>query len=245
MIRMYVVRHAQPADQEPGYSGNPNAPLGIHGKKQAECVAGQFVKWGSKLDAIYSSSLQRALMTAEPTHRQLGIPWHVWPALSETGRREWPKMRQLELDGQYNAHVEQQSRIKAEQGEFHPKLSHLHHTFPGVQVEQPYEWPDDWAPPLEAETREKTYSRAQRVIAAFRRKYDKADVRIAVVCHGAFGSVLINVLMGCSPCDHNRFSQAHSAISRIDIADDGETSMRMLNYLGHLTPDMITEGVSL
>lgn len=243
-IRIYVVRHAQPADQEPGYPGHPNAPLGVRGQAQAACVGEQFASWG-RLDAIYSSSLQRALQTAEAIYRRINVPWHVWSILCETDRRGWPAIRQLELEGKYEAHAAEKAAIRASQSEHYPRLSQLGEVFKGAQPSQQFDCPDVWQPGLEAETREKTYGRARQAIDAIRQTYAGADVRIAVVCHAAFGSVFLNELMGCEPCDHNRFSFSHAAITRVDVEDDGSVSLRMVNYVGHMPQDMITEGIDL
>ncbi|MNY81530.1 hypothetical protein D3C86_2231340 [compost metagenome] len=56
---------------------------------------------------------------------------------------------------------------------------------------------------------------------------------------------MLNELLGCDPCDHNRFSFSHAAIARVDIEDDGTVSLRMLNYVGHLQQEMVTEGLEL
>ncbi|TBL80749.1 histidine phosphatase family protein [Paenibacillus thalictri] len=246
-IRIYVVRHAQPADQEPDYPGHPNAPLGRLGQAQAACAGEQFAKWG-KLDAIYSSSLQRALQTAQAIYGRLAEPppWRVWPALCETHRRGWPAMRQLELEGRYAAYAAEEAARKAEQGEHYPPLSQLGALFPGAQAHgELFEWPDVWHPQLEAETREKTYARARQVVDAVKKSHAGEDVRIALVCHAAFGSVFLNELLGCEPCDNNRFSFAHAAIARADLEDDGAVSLRMVNDVGHMPQAMVTEGVEL
>jgi broad specificity phosphatase PhoE len=239
---MYIVRHAQPANQEPGYTGGPNYPLGKLGLEQAACVGEQFANW-LPLDAMYSSTLQRALQTAEAIHKKRSVPWYVYPALSETDRRGWPLMRELVGAGSYELHAEEAVANKAAQSEHYPQLSKLGELFPGVQTGWDFDWPDIWQPALEAETREKTYDRARRVIATIRKIHEGTDVTIAIVCHAAFGSVILNDLLGCDPCDHNRFSFSHAAIARVDIEDDGAVSLRLLNYIGHLRQEMVTEGV--
>ncbi|SEP14601.1 histidine phosphatase family protein [Paenibacillus sp. OV219] len=242
-MRIYIVRHAQPADQEPNYPGHPNSPLGQRGLAQAAFAGEQFANWG-RLDAIYSSSLQRAMQTAEAIYKkQPEVPWHVWPILCETDRRGWPAMRQLELEGTYTAHVDNAAAIREAQGENYPRLSKLGDVYQGAQASQMFDWPDVWQGRLEADTREKTYERARLSIEALRKTYEGDDARIAVVCHAAFGSVFLNVLMGCEPCDHNRFAFSHASIARVDVEDDGAVSLQMVNYVGHLPQDMITEGI--
>lgn len=71
---------------------------------------------------------------------------------------------------------------------------------------------------------------------------EDADARIAVMCHGAFGSVFINALLGGEPCDHIRFHQAHAAISLLEVMEDSTASIHFLNHVNHMPLNKITEG---
>lgn len=240
-IKLYIVRHGQPASQEPGYAGGENPPLGNRGREQAERVAKQLSEWG--IDVLYSSTYQRAIETALPIRRELGVPWHMWPALSETGRRSWPKLRAEQATGTEG--LASPARPSATESQSHlahyPLVSQLVQRYPDAQPSQPFPWPDDWYAPLIGETREEAYARAQRCIAAIKRRHDDS-ARIAVVCHGAFGSVLLTVLSEGPPCDHNRFGFAHASIARVDLFDDGTTTLELVDHIVHLMPDLVTEG---
>jgi len=238
-LRLYLIRHAQPASQEPGYAGGPNPPLGRKGRLQAERVGSQMKLWG--VDAIYSSSMQRTLETARPIVEQTGAPWYVWPALSETDRRGWPRVRELRASGRNAGRS-----AEAEQRLAHPNhvpLCTLRERFGSTfETNQPFPWPDEWWLPLEDETREQAYGRAGEALHALATRYRGTHARIAVVCHGALGSVLLSQLTGSPPGDHNLFSQAHAAISAADVLD-GCTQIKFVNYVAHLEPEEVTEGV--
>ncbi|GAA3409195.1 histidine phosphatase family protein [Paenibacillus hodogayensis] len=239
-IRIYIVRHAQPASQEPGYPGGPNPPLGQKGRMQAERVGRQMSQWG--IDALYSSCMQRTLETARPIRERTGVPWSVWPALGETDRRGWPVIREKLARGE-SPESPEQIALRREHPN-HVPLSALGEGFGPFETNQPFPWPEQWWLPLENETREQTYERADEAIRHLLRLHrGDGDIRIAVICHGAFGSVLLTRLMQCPPSDSNLFNQAHAAISAVDLFDDS-TQLRFLNYVGHLSPDEVTEGVN-
>ncbi|MEF3306867.1 histidine phosphatase family protein [Paenibacillus sp. GYB003] len=238
-LRLYLIRHAQPASQEPGYDGGPNPPLGRKGRLQAERVGGQMKLWG--VDAIYSSCMQRTLETARPIYEQTGAPWYVWPALSETDRRGWPRIRERLAAGRIAAERSAEAGLRLAHPN-HIPLSALRERFGTFEADQPFPWPDEWWLPLEDETREQAYGRAEQALRHLVDRYRGTDARIAVVCHGALGSVLLSLLAGCPPVDHNTFSQAHAAISAADVLES-HTQLRFVNYVGHLEPEDVTEGV--
>lgn len=240
-VKLYIVRHGQPANQEPGYSGGPNPGLSRLGHEQAQRTARQLAQWG--IDVLYSSPYQRAIETAQPIQKKLGVPWHLWPALSETGRRDWPKIRQAQsagMDRDLDPHAPSSHEVARERPHF-PPVSKLVQQYPETEASQPFPWPDDWHIPLKGETREAAYARALQCIQALNARHQD-DSRLALVCHGAFGSVLLTVLSGGPPCDHNRFGFAHAAIARVDLFKDGRTMFELVDYIGHLLPDCVTEG---
>ena len=70
---LYIVRHGIP-----DYATDT---LTEDGAKQAEAVARRLVPSG--IDEVYASPLGRAKQTAEPTCRELGLPMHIEPFMSE------------------------------------------------------------------------------------------------------------------------------------------------------------------
>lgn len=194
--------------------------------------------WG--IDAIYSSCMQRTLETARPIFEQTQTSWYVWPALGETNRRGWPTVRESAAAGQP---VEQSERDKLKLAHpNHVPLAALRDRFPTFIPDQPFSWPDEWWLPLEHESREQAYDRAEAVLHHLTMRYRDKDVRLAVVCHNAFGSVLLSKLMQCPPSDQNTFTHAHAAITAVDIFPT-YNQVQFMNYVGHLLPEEITEGV--
>ncbi len=245
-IKLYIVRHGQPLSEEIEQN-IPNPPLGIKGKKQAILAAAQMEKLGG-LDYIYSSTFNRALETAKAFYEWFNVPWHVWPALCETGRKEWPHLRERRNHGEklasdYYKEGNVEEVLKRSQDyprSNYPLVSELAEQYPQIILSQPFDWPDVWWLPLVDETREMAYERARRVIEAIMQLHRNTDCSIALVCHGAFGSVLMTVLTEGSPCDYNRFSFAHAAFSSVKMHDDGDIQVIFTNYIAHLYPDYLT-----
>jgi probable phosphoglycerate mutase len=72
ITKLFLIRHGQSAGNAEGrFGGHSATPLSDLGKEQAELVATALVK--ENINAIYSSDLLRAVQTAEPLARQLGL----------------------------------------------------------------------------------------------------------------------------------------------------------------------------
>ena len=71
-IPIILVRHGQTAwNKEERFRGRADLPLDDFGIRQAEAAANKLANCGAK--AIYSSPLQRTIMTAEPIAARLGL----------------------------------------------------------------------------------------------------------------------------------------------------------------------------
>lgn len=83
MPTLLLIRHATNDFVKSGRL--PGRTRGIHlneeGRKQAEALGAALAK--QSLDALYSSSLERAIETALPLARRLGLPIGVLPALAD------------------------------------------------------------------------------------------------------------------------------------------------------------------
>ena len=107
------------------------------------------------------------------------------------------------------------------------------------------EYPEDIAagePWWEAHVRERregAYSRAAAALAHLRARHEERD-RIAIVTHGAFGSVLLSVALGCPPTDQNRFSQYNCALSLLEITEEG-ARLHHQNRVEHLPEGLRTD----
>jgi len=233
---LYLVRHGQPLGQRDGVT-SPNPGLTEAGHRQAERVAIQLEAWG--IDFLYSSSHQRAVETAQPIHRRLGVPWTIWAPVCETDRRGWPQNAQLSPAEKAAART-----VRDDDALYYRPLSRLAQEY-GASVQQPFEWPDAWWPPLRVENLEEAYARGRNVVAALLKRHGTSD-RVALVCHGAFGSLLLTLLLQCPPAYHNWFTHTHAGISRVDIDENGAVSLRFLNFTEHLSgAGLITEDFDL
>ncbi|MCX8117394.1 MAG: histidine phosphatase family protein [Desulfobacterota bacterium] len=85
---IYLVRHGQTAwNREEIFRGRTDVPLDETGLKQAE-LAGQYLSQ-RKVDAIYSSPLQRAIQTAEKIARFHGLEVHPLKGLIDMSFGSW------------------------------------------------------------------------------------------------------------------------------------------------------------
>src|SRR5512141_1383885 len=103
-MELYFIRHGQSVNNvnwgKPDYLENPDAPLTGLGLEQAQYVANFLKKaqpivdpqpwniqnrFGFGLTHIYTSLMERAVQTAAPTARALGIPFEAWQEIHEVG----------------------------------------------------------------------------------------------------------------------------------------------------------------
>jgi broad specificity phosphatase PhoE len=77
-----IIRHGQSQGTAEGrFGGHPDTPLSARGRKQAEATARALAN--EKFDAIYSSDLPRAIETATPLAKRVGVPLEATEALRE------------------------------------------------------------------------------------------------------------------------------------------------------------------
>ena len=73
MLKIYIARHGQDEDNANGIlNGRRNQPLTAWGLQQAANLADKIAQAGLRFDAIYSSPLQRASVTAQAVANQQG-----------------------------------------------------------------------------------------------------------------------------------------------------------------------------
>ncbi len=91
MTRLSLARHGRTDwNVEGRYQGQIDQPLNDEGKAQARELAD--TRDGRMFDAIFSSDLQRATVTAAIVAGKLGIPLHIDPRLREVNLGEWEGM---------------------------------------------------------------------------------------------------------------------------------------------------------
>ncbi|TNJ59408.1 histidine phosphatase family protein [Paenibacillus hemerocallicola] len=205
---------------------------------QAIQVGRQMKLWG--IDVMYSSCMQRTLETAGAIYESTNVSWHVWPSLIETDRRGWPSIRERISSGQsVGSSAVDRQRLDHPN---HLPLEALRQRFGSFTIDPPSPWQEQWWLQLANETREQAYARADETLHHLLQRHRGSNARIAVVCHNAFGSVLLSRLTLTPPCDHVVFGHAHAAISAVDVFET-HNQIRFTNYVGHLSHDEVTEGV--
>jgi broad specificity phosphatase PhoE len=240
---LYIIRHAQStnnalADQSQRVCDPPLTDLGW---RQTELLAGHLVEgpskdpyWrhdpnevdrrngrGYRITRLYSSPMLRALLTAGPVGRALGLAPHVWVDIHEAGGM-W-------LD--HGAPV----GIKGYPG---ITRSEMLTRFPGYVV--PENLTDEgWWRHAGHEDDGMAAARASRV-ADILRSWATLDEWIAFITHGAFSDLLLRNLLGQPATLPVYYHLDNTSISLIRFRANGEISIRYLNRLEHLPAEMIS-----
>lgn len=122
-MELILVRHGQTEwNKEQIFRGSRDIELDKTGRRQAEAL-GERLR-SRKIDAIYSSSLKRAMSTAEAIARLQGLPVMVGPGLVDMSFGQWegishsevmrqfPKQYQAWRDNPWKARIPGASNIK-------------------------------------------------------------------------------------------------------------------------------------
>lgn len=244
-MRLYIIRHGQRADREETYDGGWNPPLSEAGRRQATLLA----EWinGEQVHEMYSSPMLRSMQTAAPLHRSGGFRWHVWPVFCETSRKRWDQLMReapesARLSAAWNPGEALPSDSIAEQvrserpGNYY-LMSELINEYPGIELDQPFPWPDAWWTALAGQTAETGFSRVALGLNAIRLRHDRDD-RVAIVAHGNCGDVMISYLLGLSTDIRRRFHTGNSSVACVELDETDRAVLLMLNSLDHLPDDL-------
>jgi len=240
-MQLFIIRHGHRADQETGYEGGGNPPLSRKGLEQARHMA-DFMA-GESVTALYSSSMLRALQTAEPLHRKLGGAWHVWPVFCETETHTWQELHERNPESAGHAVAwrtgEEPERCTAAEAEAIPGnyylLSQLAKRFPEVELSQPFPWPDAWWTALKGGCRENGFARLELGLAALLARHG-GDDRVALVAHGNSGDMMLAILLGLPRTQGRRVGTANASIACVSVDDQNVRHLVYLNREEHL-PD--------
>ncbi len=100
MTKLVLIRHGETDwNLEGRYQGQSDIPLNANGMLQAKELA-EMLR-AQHFDAIYSSDLLRARLTAEILARTTGAPLHVDPRLREINQGQWEGMLFSEIRQRY------------------------------------------------------------------------------------------------------------------------------------------------
>jgi len=236
---LYIIRHAQSTnnalDDESNRVCDPE--LSELGRQQAELLArhlaggagpeferGRLVVpngAGYGIARLFVSPMRRALQTARPVARALGLTPEVWVDLHEHGG--------IFLDhGPEVGYVGYPGLSRAEMQAILPGCM-----LPDGVTERGWWWGA-------REDRPACEARAARVAATLRQWAAAMDERIALISHGDLIDALIRALLQPMPAQGCYFLHANTAISLLELRPDGRIRVDYLNRTDHLPQGMIS-----
>ena len=238
-MELYIIRHAQSSNNaladERERVCDPH--LTELGQQQAELLAAHLaagpdlhpiLPWltspsanghGYGITRLYTSPMRRCLQTTRPIARTLGLTPEVWVDIHEHG-------------GIWLDHGDEVGR----RGYPGITRSQLSTEFPGYKAPDRVSETGWWQGAYEDVTA--AAARAERVAETLR-GWGTRDDKIALISHGAFGSLLLAALLGESS-QPVFYHLDNTSISLIRFRHVNEISVRYLNRLTHLSPEMIT-----
>lgn len=226
---LFFIRHGQSSNNDLftrtggrlGRKADPDlTDLGkLQADKLAEYLAAHPQEFG--FTHIYSSLMTRAIQTAAPTARLLGLPVIGQIDLHESGGVY------LEDDAS-GAMVGQPGKTRAELAGLFPNLILPDNLDGSGWWNKPFEGSDDRP------------QRSTRVAQFFKEKHGGTADRVAIVSHYGFFNHLVWSILGLERPQGSWFVMNNSAIARFEINQDGVNTI-YLNRVPHLTPDLISE----
>jgi len=245
-MQLYFIRHGQSQNnahwQESEYTESPDPELTALGWEQARRLADYLARHqavaspsgvdgqnrgGFGLTHIYTSLMARAVGTAAPTARALGIPFSAWPEIHEEG-------------GIY-------SRVDISRPGLPGKpRSFFAQEVPELALPERLDETGWWNRPFEAE--EERQSRADKflidMLARHGDRENQPEQHIAVFSHGGFFMRMMCAMLKLpwrqGMNDLKSWFQVHNgSISRFDFTKD-EIVICYLNRTDHFTDDLIS-----
>jgi 2,3-bisphosphoglycerate-dependent phosphoglycerate mutase len=231
-LELYIIRHAQSTNNalpdEIGRHYDP--PLTELGKQQAQIVADHLangyppaienghVEHGYGLTKLYCSAMHRAMQTAQPIAKALGLVPEIWLDIHEQGG--------LYLEEETGGYVGYPGKTRAEiLAEFQDYL------LPEAITEQGW-WTGTY------EEGEVSYTRALRVASNLRER-SLNDERVGIVTHGTFADSLLKAMFGHPQHSQPYYHHYNTAITRVDFYPDF-IMLRYHNRITHLPPELVT-----
>lgn len=252
-MQLYIIRHGQSTNNV-SMARDPDdrvvdAPLTELGHKQAECLA-QYLATAPNRDTgvekqygfplitpeigvgfthLYCSPMQRALQTAQPIAKALGLTPHVWVEIHEHGGQH------LKVNGVPTGFP---GKTRAE----------LLAEFPDYVLPDDFREDGWWRVENGEEDIIGCFSRALRVAhklhqRAAQNRQAGISERIAMITHGTFIDALLKALFNqlpASPANMLYYTHYNTGMTRLDFMPSGYPRFRYLNRVDHLSPDLIS-----
>jgi broad specificity phosphatase PhoE len=238
-MELYIIRHGQSTNNALTNREDRGCdpPLTDLGQGQAELLAqylateSQRVPLGTRgyqepgfgITHLYCSPMWRALQTAQPIGKALGLVPEVWIDIHEWG-------------GIYLDHGEPEGAV----GYPGKTRSEILKEFPNYILPEGITEEGWWNRGLEDNA---TFIARAIEVAEVLQERAKAgdDERIAIVTHAGFSAFLMKALFHqLSEPDILWYHHYNTAFARIDLASDEPLHLRYLNRADHLPPEMVT-----
>jgi len=223
VIEIVLARHAQP-DWEPGGRAVDHPELSGHGRLQAEALAEALA--GERFDHCYTSTLERAIETADFVARRSGQRFQQCSWLDE--------LRLPPLEGQT---AEQVERFFAE-----ARARDLEKWWDGAPGGESFRHLYERVVTGLEELLEGAHGMRSHDNSGYRLwRPPESDLRILIVAHEGSNAVILSRLLDVEPVPWAfvRFSSYWAAISRVAtvaVADAYAFSLRSFNDWEHLRP---------
>jgi broad specificity phosphatase PhoE len=244
-MELYLIRHGQSTNNAlTDMNDRTRDPdLTALGRQQAELVAEHLkngispeivkangvedthasLKRGFGITKLYCSAMHRALQTTQPIGEALDLTPEVWVDIHEKG-------------GIFLDHGEEKGCVG------YPGMtrSEILAEFPDYQlpdrITEEGWWNngcEDWPG---------CHGRAINVVHQLRHMASNGngEERIALVSHGGFMDALLKAMCDQLPSKHIWYHHFNTAITRIDFRENDRLSLRYLNRINHLSPELIS-----
>lgn len=238
-MELYLIRHGQSYNNALADARDRvcDPPLTEVGRQQAVLVAeclNQRVdasetdgplshqnRHGYDFSRLYCSPMMRALETAQPIGRSIGLTPHMWVDLHEQGG--------IFLDyGDGRGPIGYPGVTREEVAE----------RFPEYEIPERITSQGWWNRPMETEA--EWVARAGHVASELWDRFGGTDERVALVTHGGLINNLLRKLLHAPSTGIVAFSHQNTSISRIDAIEDGRVVLRYLNRIDHLPVEVVT-----
>lgn len=113
-VTLWLIRHGETDwNREGRWQGRRDVPLNATGLAQAEAMAEKLATSGVTFHALYASPLRRALQTAQPAARRLGLEIRVDERLREIHQGAFEGLTHAEIAERYAAELDAIRRAPA------------------------------------------------------------------------------------------------------------------------------------
>jgi broad specificity phosphatase PhoE len=251
-MRLFIIRHGESTNNRLDASidfddyvhqRSHDPPLTALGERQAEAVAHHLAEstvaehyfWnetqnpmpGYGITRIICSPMLRAMQTAQPIARSLGLQPEVMVSIHEHG-------------GIFKGDPRRPESVTG-----HPGMtrSEIVAQFPDYvlpdEISETGWWRDGF------EDMPGCYARAARTVLILRQLAEEfadqeREERVVLVSHATFIDCLIKAFLDQLPSTHNFYVHYNTAITRIDLHASGRQYLRYVNRTEHFTPELFS-----